>query len=561
MISNLTRLLMGGCASAALTAATLTVVTPAAHAEGLDDLKLDITSTVSIGMGIRTSEQDKKLISVRNGGEDTATASENFDDGNLNYNRGDFFSASTRMMHELHLSNENVGAFVRLGYFYDFVMNDASDTRRTTLSEDAKDAGGTGLEIYDAYIYGDFTVGDSPVTLRFGNQVINWGEALFLPGGISQSNAIDVAKVVTPGTNIREAYLPSPMFYANIGVLPGLSVEGYYQLGWRRSDLLPTGTFFSTDDILGPGAEGFFFAGDPGGTGLTAQQLIGLGAGIPKLGDISPRDGGQFGVATRYYMDSLATELSAFYLRYHAKTPYLSATGNFAFTFVPPFFTAGPAGYYAYYPEDIDLYGTSVSFPAGPLSIGIEAAYQPDYPLMMDDALTAATLQAVTNLGPSRINGVTYGDRWNYIANAAVTIGPGLEYIGAIPGYVGADQMDVIVEVGAVDYPGGKPAGVSGDTTAWGGIVSASAIYTNVFGSEFTLKPSISYTLDVNGTAVDRSTAGTPIEGQSGLTVGMTATFRDNLSATVSYTENEGGGLISRNSDRDYVSLTASYSF
>lgn len=531
-------------------------LTPAMAEEwDMGGVKLKLNSTLSAGMGIRTVNPDSNYIGVSNGGTDPGGV--NFDDGNLNYKRGDIYSASVRMMHEVDVSYQNLGAFTRFSYFYDFVNSDADSTRRTDLTESARHRAGRGVDLYDAYVFGDFEVGNSPLNLRLGNQVINWGEALFRTGGIAQTNALDVARVVTPGTNIREAYLPSPMIYANFGIVPGLSVEAYYQFQWRRSKLLPMGTFFSTDDLTGPGAEGLFFAADPGGTGLTPEQLFLFGAGIPKLNDVGPKDQGQFGLATRYYVDPLSAEISAFYLRYHAKTPYLSAT---AIPLPFPVFAA-PTGYFAYFPENIDLYGASVSLPVGPLSVAAEVAYQPDYPVMLADAVTAAVTQAFLTGLPATVYGVTPANRWNAIANAALSIGPGLEYLGQTPGWIGADTIDLIGEVGAVSFSGARPAGVTGDMFAWGTNLAVSATYTNAFGTEITLKPGVSIAYDVNGVAIDRASAGTYIEGKRSLTVGLTGVYRDTLTAAINYTNSTGGGTISRNSDRDYVTLTASYSF
>tara|TARA_R110002110_G_scaffold3104_30_gene16036 strand:+ start:4745 stop:6400 length:1656 start_codon:yes stop_codon:yes gene_type:complete len=525
------------------------------------NIDFNMKSTLSAGTGMRVSNPKASNISVFNGGTDTTPAAENFDDGNLNFRRGDIFTASVRMLHEIDASWENYGAFVSVGYFYDFINSSESSTRRTDLSDATRSLAGRRIDLYDAYIYGDFDVGGSPLTVRLGNQVINWGEALFRPGGVSQTNAVDVGKLVTPGTNIREAYLPSPMIYANLGLTSGLSVEAYYQFMWRETRLIPVGTFHSTEDILGDGAEGFFFAGDPGSTGLTAEQMITFGLGIPRLANKEPRNSGQYGAALRYYIEDIATEVSAYYLRYHMKTPSfgIEATG-FLIPF-PPFVAAAPVGYYSYFPEGIDLYGTSVSFPIGDVAIGAEAVYQPDFPVLIDDPITPATIDALTSLSTVRNNGFTRADRWGFNANAQVTIGPSLAYIGQLPSMIGADFIDVISEVSAVHFTGDKPAGTTKDMSSWGLTLVASATYSNVLTSGLTLKPNVNLNWGVNGTAIDQATAGTSVENTRALSVGVSADYRTKYTGSISYTNNMGGGTVTRNSDRDYVTLTASYSF
>lgn len=537
-------------------AAAIGAVAPASAADfKFGNIDVNFKSTLSAGLGVRVVDPDWGNIAVSNGGRDANVAAENFDDGNLNFRRGDIFTASLRMLHEIDMHHENVGAFISLSYFYDAVNNNEESTRRTDLSNSARSQVGRGFDLYDAYLYGDFDVAGMPLTVRAGNQVINWGEAIYRAGGINQTNAIDVSRLVTPGTNIREGYLPSPMLYANISPFQGFSLEAYYQFLWRKTELPPVGTFHSTEDILGEGAQGFFFAGDPGAIGYPAA----IAAGIPKLSDDEPKNGGQFGVAARYFIDGLATETSLYYMNYHAKTPYLSATGACLFN-LPPCLLSVPTGYYAHFPEDIDLYGASVSFPLGPVAVGAEVAYQPDFPLMLDDAITAAINAASASGTTSRVDGVTYADRMNYIANVAITVAPSLPYIGYVPGMIGADTIDLYGEVGLVTFDE-TPVGVSGNESAWGFTTSASAAYSNVLVSGLKLTPSISFNCDVNGTALDRSVSGTPVEGKRAVSVGVTADYRSIYTASISYTNNIGGGLTARNSDRDFVTVTASYSF
>ncbi|PKQ08910.1 MAG: hypothetical protein CVT73_05390 [Alphaproteobacteria bacterium HGW-Alphaproteobacteria-12] len=550
------------CLVAGTLIAGLGATAPASAAEWkVGNIDFNMKSTLSAGTGMRLSNPKASNIAVANGGTDTTPAAENFDDGNLNFKRGDLTTASVRMLHEIDASWENYGAFVSVGYFYDFINNSESSTRRTDLSRATRSLAGRRIDLYDAYIYGDFDVNGSPLTVRLGNQMINWGEALYRPGGISQTNAVDVGKLVTPGTNIREAYLPSPMIYANLGLTSSLSVEAYYQFMWRETRLIPVGTFHSTEDILGDGAEGFFYLGDPGSTGLTAAQMITFGLGIPRLANDEPRNSGQYGAALRYYIEDIATEISAYYLRYHSKSPSfgIEATG-FLIPF-PPFVAAAPVGYYSYFPEDIDLYGTSLSFPLGPFAIGAEAAYQPDFPVLIDDPLTPATIDALTSLSTVRNNGFTRADRWNFDANASLTIGPSLAYIGQLPSMIGADYIEVYSEVSAVHFTGDKPAGTTKDMSSWGLTFVTSATYSNVLTSGLTLKPNVNLNWGVNGTAIDRDTAGTSVENTRALSVGVSADYRSKYSGSINYVNNMGGGTVTRNSDRDYVTLTASYSF
>ncbi|MDF5996131.1 DUF1302 family protein [Pseudomonas aeruginosa] len=59
-----------------------------------------------------------------------------------------------------------------------------------------------------------------------GNQVISWGAEIFVPGGINQINALSLPKYHTPGTQLKEVFIPAPMASFNIGLTETLSLEG-----------------------------------------------------------------------------------------------------------------------------------------------------------------------------------------------------------------------------------------------------------------------------------------------------------------------------------------------
>lgn len=105
-------------------------------------------------------------------------------------------------------------------------------------------------------MFGDFTLADHPLNARVGNQVINWGEGLYFQNGINAINPIDVAALRRPGSQVKEALLPVPMLYANLGLTDNLNMEAFYQLQWRRTVLEGCGTYFSTNDFMPEGCFG-----------------------------------------------------------------------------------------------------------------------------------------------------------------------------------------------------------------------------------------------------------------------------------------------------------------
>ena len=85
---------------------------------------------------------------------------------------------------------------------------------------------------------------DLPLQVRVGNQVINWGESLFVQG-INQINPIDLTSLRRPGTEIRDAFLPVRALSANLGLGGGSSLEAFYQFQWSPANLDSCGTYWS----------------------------------------------------------------------------------------------------------------------------------------------------------------------------------------------------------------------------------------------------------------------------------------------------------------------------
>ena len=90
---------------------------------------------------------------------------------------------------------------------------------------------------------GSFAVRDSDVQVRLGNQVINWGESIFIQG-VNQINPIDVPAARRAGAELKEILLPVWAAYANWGFNWG-SVEAFYQLEWNNTSVDACGTYFS----------------------------------------------------------------------------------------------------------------------------------------------------------------------------------------------------------------------------------------------------------------------------------------------------------------------------
>ena len=179
----------------------------------------------------------------------------NTDDGRLNFDNGDVVSAPFKITSEAEAFFGNFTAFGRINAFYDAALMDETSFTRAGLDNKGISNAGRNIELLDLYLDYDGEVGTMPFTIRAGRQVINWGEATFVPGGNSAFSPIDVAAIRRPGAEIKEALLPVEALYGSIAITQDITVEAYVG-GWEEFKLDAGGTLFGGSDAFTPGVRG-----------------------------------------------------------------------------------------------------------------------------------------------------------------------------------------------------------------------------------------------------------------------------------------------------------------
>ena len=272
--------------------------------------------------------------------------SPNSDNGNLNYDKGDMVAGAVKWTGDLSFSIGPVSAFVRGIYFFDEVNNDfeefhPDDTlqpRNTRRSSAINDNVGTDFDILDGYLTYGFDFMDRYVSIRVGDQVINWGESAFLiPGSINNINPPDVTRLRLPGFDVKELFRPAGMVSISTDLTDSISVEAFYQYEWVPVVPDAAGSFWSTSDIAGGGTYAMLSFGkapeDPNGDYNPAtnnDDPIGLISSASRtlfrVKDKTPDDSGQFGFAAKYFAENLngGTEFGLYYQRYHSRFPIAS---------------------------------------------------------------------------------------------------------------------------------------------------------------------------------------------------------------------------------------------
>lgn len=329
-----------------------------------DDVNVSWNSQIIVGLGLRTKSSSCSLVGgtageTGCGGADNTAQWGNGSLGNLNYKQGRPFSEFLKGTTELLVSTTDGYKFmIRDSLIYD---QGATNTR-IPLSSDAKKTVAPNNQLLDLWVSKSYEIGGQGGHVRFGNQVLNWGESYFAVGGLNATNALDIQKLLTPGVQIKEVVLPAPMISIGQGLGHGFHLEGYYQFGWNGDRFPAVGTYWSTWNQLGKGAKPVYvnsanfnlnsYPGDPT-------------AAVTPLGDERhPRSGGQYGLNLHYKPQSAAVDFGLYAMNYHDKAPVLGYDG-------------GTGSYYFRYLDDRKVYGVSANFALGDWAVGTELAYRP----------------------------------------------------------------------------------------------------------------------------------------------------------------------------------------
>ncbi|MDC9497446.1 MULTISPECIES: DUF1302 domain-containing protein [unclassified Pseudoalteromonas] len=492
----------------------------AANAANFEVGGFDVTfdSTFSYGQSVRVEDRDFDIIGKSNNpafdwtgynpslntiysSQDVwaqpGSYSNNGDAGNLNFDSGDSFSKLLKGTHDLSISKDNYGLFTRFMYFYDFELMDGDRAYVNPTSgqgvdpcddEDTKEQSCADIRLLDAYVWANFDLndGNNPLSIRLGQQVVNWGESTLISHGINV-NPVDIDRLKAPGAELKEAFIPVGMLWASLGITENITLEGFYQYQWHETRLPAAGTYFSTNDFaaengyqqnvqLGftsnPDIDMAFLTDslnnlytnfaqvaaaqgiDPTsaeGQALLANMYLAHPTkvalkGKGDNGKTEPDDGGQYGLRLGVFLPEWNdTEVALYHVNYHSRRPLISGrVSNFsqaaiaqdlAMIATTEITDDNVADLVAFskaendYPEDIKLYGLSFNTTIGETAFAGEFAFRKDEPLQIDDVellYTAMPEQlALAGIRPdfAGISQMSFGDAISSVAAGEVAQG------------------------------------------------------------------------------------------------------------------------------------------
>jgi len=603
--------------SALLLAVTILIFPVPGSAMSFRHGRVEGLFNLSIGYGFlaRVEDRDEGLIAIASGG--TAEAA-NFDDGNLNYDRG-IVSHMVKTTGELAVQSGMWGIYARGYAFYDF-ENQGRKRERTELSSRAEGMISEDADLLEYYLNVRFQPAGIPVQFRLGDQVIRWGESTFLYNGVDIINPLDLVAAAQPVGTLRDLFIPQGMLWGAANISEDFAVEAFYQYKWEPLRADPIGTFFSQVDLAGADGTGFAVlgAGRISDLGTQLDELFRLPVGTlgfdedyMKLfgrGEQSASDGGQYGVTLQTLIPAWnAAKLALHFVRYHSRSAILSGrtadqatvdgtseaeVAARAASLIPIYEATGltpeeaetratqtaagltvsgyanRAGYFLEYPEDVTMIGFSFNTSTvrtGTLVAG-EVSHHLDFPLQIDvDAVIGATLSPIqfdpsfrqSVLGAFGADEIVKG----YIRRDKTQIVLGIKQL--LGPRLGASQSLISIEAGWVhihhmpaseDIP--LQAVVLPDADSWGYRAIGQLDYSGLLGG-LNLKPRIVWTHDMDGT----TPGGGFVEGRKSISIGLSTDWINHWSSDLSYTCFFGAGSDNLINDRDYIRFNVIYSF
>jgi hypothetical protein len=332
-----------------------------------DGLEIRWDNTLRYSMALRPLGRSAELLSYING-----------DDGDRNFSPG-VVSNRLDLLSVVDIAAGDFGIHAGARAWYDTVYQNHTDNNSpatynaavpaSQFAPGVKNQEGQRAELTDAFAYGNFSLGEMPVSLRAGRQTVLGGESRFFDANsIAAAMApTDYLKTMTDQNGYSgNIFLPVTQASVTVQPLPWLSLSFYDQFEWRSSRQFGDGSFLSYVDYIGTGSARLF---------LTPNQYL---VRSPDRGPAA----GQWGFFL--HANLLDTDFGLYALRFRAKDPIAALV-------VDPTLAgqSGAVGYYRLlYPIGINLYGTSFSTDLGGVILAGEVSARQAMPLVSYDSRT-----------------------------------------------------------------------------------------------------------------------------------------------------------------------------
>lgn len=367
-------------------------------------------NTVKYSSGYRLQSQQSELI-------DPVSVRANSDDGDRSFDRG-LVSNRADILSEFDVQRNGFGLRLSAAAWYDTVYNRTNDhdspisANRSSVpynefTPGTREMAGRNAEMLDWFVFGRNDLDGKTLSYRLGQHSLIWGTSMFFGmNGMAKGMApIDVYKLSIPGTQAKETTIPVPQLSSTLQLTEDTSVEGFLQFKYRATRLHPAGSYLSSTDMLGDGAERMYI-GNPtanrcGDTAVPpAQRFNNCYLNYNGIDDSGAKN--NFGFALNTRNETLNADLGFYAISYSDTSTIIQTnTGGGSYKLVTP-------------DKQVRAFGMSVAKLVGDANVGLEISMRDGQPLAVKEGvITAADTSYVTgrtahmNLSWTLLNGAT----------------------------------------------------------------------------------------------------------------------------------------------------------
>ena len=366
-----------------------------------DDFTLRWDNTFRYTLSGRAKEQASGIL-----------ASPNYDDGDRNFDRG-IVSNRLDLLSELDLVyKESYGARASGAGWYDRSYHESFDNGSPATSNHVDENGqpilglpkytkryfaGPHAEVLDAFAFANFDVGEMPVRIKVGRHTVYWGESMLAFGGANgisyAQSPIDLGKALAqPGVELKELFRPLNQVTVQVQPFQSLSIAGQYFLQWDPVRFPESGSYLGFADPYLRGGE---------------SLIVAPGVRFTHGADIEPHQSGDWGVSARWSPDWLGGTVGVYYRNFSDKLPQL---------LIDMKGLAGPPQYRFAFADDIELAGISFAKQILGVSVGAEASFRHNMPLLSTQAVVGVPGSPVPNRGDTAgARGNTFHSLLNFL--------------------------------------------------------------------------------------------------------------------------------------------------
>jgi hypothetical protein len=360
---------------------------------GNPDLALRWDNTLRYNISVRVEGKDPKIANAANS-----------DESDNKFDRGDVVNNRLDLLSELDLVYKGrMGLRVSAAGWFDDGYRDHTVPTAAAFANSSYDNNtysaftqrfynGPSAEFLDAFVFGNFELGNTTLRLKAGKHSIFWGDVAFNANhsvAYSQMPSDSRKSLASPGVEAKETVLPLNQISAQWQLADNLAIAAQYFFDWKPNRLPEGGTYYGAADFLFYGPDRFFLSP------VAAPTL-----NVRRASAVEPEGRGNWGINLKWSPDWVDGTIGVYYRKFDERQPWSAPQ------VVPP--SATGAGFYRLvYAKGTEVFGVGLNKNIGGFAVAAELSTRRNTALI-NNAINGTTLE-----GPR-------GDTYHGFINATV---------------------------------------------------------------------------------------------------------------------------------------------